>query len=370
MSNNEAVESATDAENADRSPLLPSNQKNTLLRTSLAWLGLIIFGLFAYTLSYLTEPPFPFSQNKENQSSCCSQESQSFNTPTGSENSETKRKSNARQEKNEDSQKVRSGDLAAQRGMWRATNVMAIVAFFQGVATFAGIYLLYDTLRATRKTLGIADETLNETRQATVAARNSTGVNIEACRAHVFIDLEVVGANGREALNGVEARPNTAFYAKANIRNYGSTPALRVKVQTKTSFVDSTENFVAEYLHEAPSIPVNRTEIAVCKPEFNEPFLFGTNWESVERMIGDTYQGEPMPAKKIVIHTCFEFDDIFGGHHGPYWTGSKIFFTSKNPPFREWLVGDRYHDREMLIGKIKSIESRNFFLVDISEKKA
>lgn len=62
-----------------------------------------------------------------------------------------------------------SRDLYAQEGMWRAANVLAVIGVFQFLFSIPALYMIWQTLRATRDTLG-------ETQKATFTANRTADV--------------------------------------------------------------------------------------------------------------------------------------------------------------------------------------------------
>lgn len=70
---------------------------------------------------------------------------------------------------------IRRTDLAAQRGMWRATNSLVYLTVFQVFIGFVGVWLIYSTLHETKEVLREASRT---TKAAKKATRESKKANI------------------------------------------------------------------------------------------------------------------------------------------------------------------------------------------------
>lgn len=67
-------------------------------------------------------------------------------------------------------------DLAAQEGVWRASNIIAIIAAIQTFIGAAGLIALWYTLKATRATLEEAKSTTLQARLATKAANDTADI--------------------------------------------------------------------------------------------------------------------------------------------------------------------------------------------------
>lgn len=216
----------------------PDNQKNVktdavindedrqgLRKTGWALLGLSVIGAFFYALGYLTNPPIPFSVNPEERIRYCEDNCEApLKTIIANKDNESDNKQNARQKKNAEHEIVRRSDLAAQRGMWRATNIVALVAFWQLIATFIGLYWIGRTMTATGAMLVQTSETLNQAKIATshafdtaMQAKRASDAAENAERAHMHVTYSVAA--------NVSGPDKHSIEIEASLKNFGNTPA-------------------------------------------------------------------------------------------------------------------------------------------------
>jgi len=139
-------------------------------------------------------------------------------------------------------------DIHAQEGMWRATNLVAILTIFQVLIGIVGLALLFQTLKATQKTidfgretLRITQETLRQTKetagqveQTTQAANRSANAAEKAEKAYVYPLVKAkftnVQSSGQDG-----ARPaayKREIELKISVRNFGRTPTRGGKILT------------------------------------------------------------------------------------------------------------------------------------------
>jgi len=226
-----------------------------------AWAFVTTAFLFLATCDYITEPPLPFSENPENNIQCCSHKNIPQKEIVGpSEQDKANKKHQSGEKRHEKEDRIRRSDLAAQRGMWRATNAVAIIAFFQTIVTTIGIVLLYVTLKATRetidfgqRTLGITqsiakttDETLaqaiaatEQAKQQTTAVAESARFTAETERARAYVEFEI---KNPKSTSGI--KDTSAFAVEVWAVNYGKTPAMEFGFNAWISVGLDSENSI------------------------------------------------------------------------------------------------------------------------------
>lgn len=104
---------------------------------------------------------------------------------------------------------LRRTDLAAQRGMWRATNTLVYLTIFQVFIGVVGVLLIFYTLKETR-------DVLEEAKKTT-----------QSQRAYVWQSNNII----------VKGFSNESIQVGVGIKNYGATPALYVQVLAGCSVV-------------------------------------------------------------------------------------------------------------------------------------
>lgn len=285
--------------------------------TSMAWVVIIAIGFFLYMQSYLTSPPFPFSENPEEQSQSFREQGNSLDASSVGEDSKTGNPKKTRQQKNNEREEVRKTDLAAQQGMWRATNVVAVVAFFQLIATFIGLLWIYQTLQGTRTALKHTGKTLKQTRiatrharEATVAANRTADAAENADRAYVLVEVDCAYGGGIKTEDpDMDKFFNGAFFmANVRVENYGRTPAFNVTChllldksgrnrdpKPNQQIINEGEQAAVHVLSDKPFPAHIFEQLSV----FN---YFGPSLDT------QTAVGRPEYA---VIHAYVEFDDAF-----------------------------------------------------------
>lgn len=111
-------------------------------------------------------------------------------------------------------QKVRdSRNLYAQEGIWRASSILAVVGILQLVVTIPTLILIWQTLKATKKTL-------DETKSATEAAIRTATAAENAERPFLFSRIDP-SPSGLEAV----ARKNAVPCINVSVENLGKSPA-------------------------------------------------------------------------------------------------------------------------------------------------
>ncbi len=125
-------------------------------------------------------------------------------------------------------------DLAAQQSTAYSTVGMKKAAWLTAVLTTGGVFLLWLTLVYTRRTL-------NEAKDATVAAQNTVNVTREIGEAQVMAHLMPVDLSVRLIKSYSDQRKTAYFSAKFKIKNVGSTPAYRVSVSSVVDGFDKNE---------------------------------------------------------------------------------------------------------------------------------
>lgn len=112
-------------------------------------------------------------------------------------------------------------DLNAQEGVWRASNLMAILTGFATIIGVAGIYLLKATLDATNSTLKVAQESNDEIMRSNV-------LQLKPYLTPIFSDVITIRDWDSEKLT-------QTFQLMIYIKNSGKTPASEVFVSIEKS---------------------------------------------------------------------------------------------------------------------------------------
>lgn len=202
----------------------------------------VVVGWFAMWM-YLSEPPAKYSKGNEVESECCTYQKKPFESNVNSEDSKPSSGEKTRYELYQEKLKTRGTDLAAQRGMWRATNIVAALAFGQLVATFIGIYLIYGTWRSTESALTHTSEALKEARKTTKQATDATQATTKAFGLErpslsfgspKFSRYKNIGSEGE------------SYHARFKITNNGRSLARNIKISVGFTLFDDAHYGVDE----------------------------------------------------------------------------------------------------------------------------
>lgn len=196
-------------------------------------------------------------------------------------------------------------DLNAQEGMWRATNVIALLTIAQVFIGGIGLLLLYRTLGATKVALSFTQDTLEEARETARQAALATKIE----RAKIFVEkIKVVQIP--ESVIGHQGPQGPSYQLKMTLKNYGRTAASGVVVQGAGGTTgDGIWAIELEGAHSCRDsfggIPPDGKAIFVCT--VTPPYMFGGQpdehgdvypwWEMVEtiawcRVVYDDMAGD------------------------------------------------------------------------------
>lgn len=196
----------------------PNYLKRQAFYISLFFVFVVISGFWIWV--YLSEPPSKYSESNDVKTECCTHQEQAFKPKIDGEESQPDNINQTRYQLYQKKLQVRGSDLAAQRGMWRATNVVAAVAFLQCIATLIGLYWIRITLAATQSTLMAAqaslihtEETARQSGFATDAANRTADAAQAADRAYIYPTRVALVRNGGK------------YYWVIDWTNNGNTPA-------------------------------------------------------------------------------------------------------------------------------------------------
>lgn len=202
---------------------MPDNNDKTinyLFYLAILALALLTIAVMDSATDRLTQPPIKFSadgaeiNNCPEQKCCIAREGGCLSaTGAGNESEETTEK-NQEQAKIEQNiavikERIRRTELAAQRGMWRATNALVHLTVWQ---------ILFGAV-----TLFFVAWTLKETRATTKAAVRAAEAAENSSRAYIFVEYNAEFVDESEK----------HFRIIIKIRNYGLSPASNVECLIK-----------------------------------------------------------------------------------------------------------------------------------------
>jgi len=188
----------------------------------------VVLGFGWFGLYYLTNPSSIANQKPQHQIARNSNQQQS-NKATELRKKEQTSSEHACDDNCQKESRTDRADLHAQRGMWRATNVVAVVAFCQLIATFIGLYWIYRTMTATGTALGHTRETLNQTRVASGIAHDTLSENrkANALQTRPFLAVQKTKVSYHETRN----QYMVAVKFDIDITNLGVVPAYNFFIQ-------------------------------------------------------------------------------------------------------------------------------------------
>lgn len=214
-------------------PLKGISQKKYEKRTkrntkylSILFLCCVLALLFAKTYSNLTEPPKKWSQDSAKKYEHTEQDY--IGTPDRVSASKSDGAAYAEEECRQECfdssfvfTDVRNTDLAAQRGMWRATNTLAYLTFAQTVLGLFGLIFII-------KTLSASNNAVREARKATKAAKDALKVTREASLHELrgYLALEGKAAS----ISQMQSGQHQLFF-EFHIKNIGRSPAQEFNIE-------------------------------------------------------------------------------------------------------------------------------------------
>lgn len=112
-------------------------------------------------------------------------------------------------------------DLAAQEGVWRASNVIAILGFIQVLIGFMGLILIANTLKETRKASYAARKTIAEAARSADAAEKAQKAHVLPIMIAKFGTIESQGTSSFSAHGRLD---KSKVIVNICVGNFGNTP--------------------------------------------------------------------------------------------------------------------------------------------------
>lgn len=232
-------------------------------------------------------------------------------------------------------------DLDAQEGVWKASRVIALVAFVQTAIGILGLFLIYRTLKETQVVGNEAKKTTRQAIRATNAAIRSADAAENAERAHIFavIDADfVVYEYGPPSDKGEFAKvPNKEQIAVGlSVINHGKTPAKNI---TCTSNI----------FHGLGAQSPGRKNWVDILPAGKNTFVATLGSFKTETYLSES--GRKLPIAWIRI----DYEDVFGNPRSTEHTSAYVEFKIANTVLR--LPDDRMSNPSMVNAAINAIKS-------------
>lgn len=194
-------------------------------------------------------------------------------------------------------------DLAAQEGVWRASNVIALLGFIQVMIGFLGLYLIAATLKETRKASSAARKTLSEATRSADATENAE-------KAYLIIEFVCAfGFNGRYGdESGLSKRAQRAhFNVTPKLTNYGKSPAFEVEAEIIVEHWGAKRDVFAP---RTPPSDISKPSKRIDAVGVNPIFMKAVNNINTRWYFGPQFSAEQFPESYLQIYFKVSYKDI------------------------------------------------------------